>query len=43
MKNNKKKNDEEAPLGEFATVLDGDYQDFVLFEVEPVDVINSNA
>lgn len=29
--------DEEAPVGEYATVLEGEYLDFVLFEVERVE------
>lgn len=32
-----KGDDGEAPMGEFASVLDGEYHDFVLFEVERVD------
>lgn len=29
-------NSDEAPMGEFATVLEGEYLDFVLIEVESV-------
>ena len=31
-----KGDDANQPVGEFATILEGEYLDFVLFEIEPV-------